>query len=217
MNVVGVLMMHCTIMVGSMNEDCARCNQTWGRQTESGKKTLWAITPQDERTFSLGVLQSWRRVLPQLCCSCLNSIHNVKRKTLLWWPPTPQTRFRDQQQQLPRSRSLPVYTKNQYASWISRRYLLSIGHGGTTGWTQGRCFVVPATGPRAVHFKPVPHIVSRKTGSPCGPHGTEAADDSAQDLCNYLLAHLPVISEGLEYKNHHVQRCDTFLLTFVDG
>lgn len=91
MNVADVLMVHCSIMIGSMTEGCTWCNQTWGRQTEKEKKSLLAITPEDERTFSLGVLRSWRRVLPQLCCSCLNSIQSVKRKTRLWWPLTPQT------------------------------------------------------------------------------------------------------------------------------
>lgn len=92
MSVVGVLMVHCIVVIGSMTEGCMWCNQTWGRQTEKGeKKSLLAITAEDERTSSLGVLRSWRRVLPQLCCSCLNSIQSVKRKTRLRWPLTPQT------------------------------------------------------------------------------------------------------------------------------
>lgn len=84
-------MVHC-IIIGSMTEGCMWCNQTWGRQTEKKKKkSLWAITPKDERTSSLGVLRNWRRVLPQLCRSCLNSIRSMKRKTRLWWPLTPET------------------------------------------------------------------------------------------------------------------------------
>lgn len=183
MNVVGVLMAHCSITVGSMNEGCAWCNQTSGRQTERGKKSLWAITPKDERTFSLGVLRSWRRVLPQLCWSCLNSMQNAKRKTQLRWPLTPQ--------------SLAVVNNSGFLVHRVMLFALRINkpHGfpgdicapqvtvGAQGEPKARmsflctcremCFVAPETRPRAVHFKPVFYIHSRETVSPCGPHRTE--------------------------------------------
>lgn len=60
------------------------------RQKEKERWSCWVVTPEDERTFSLGVLEWWRRVLPQLCCSCLNSIQDFKRKTQLGWLLTQQ-------------------------------------------------------------------------------------------------------------------------------
>lgn len=65
--------------------------QTLYRANRQRKREIWwAVIPEDERTFSLGVLQRWRRVLPQLCCSCLNSIQNLKRKTQARWLLTQQ-------------------------------------------------------------------------------------------------------------------------------
>ncbi len=58
--------------------------QTWERKSYK-RESGWVVPPADERSFSLGVLQRWRTVLPQLCCSCLNSIQDLKRKTQLRW------------------------------------------------------------------------------------------------------------------------------------
>lgn len=67
------------------------CRSRLERRTDrEKKKSLWVVTPEDERTLSLGVLQGWRRVLPQLCSSCLNSIQNLKRKTQHRWLLTQQ-------------------------------------------------------------------------------------------------------------------------------
>lgn len=55
------------------------------RETDRDRESWWVVTLWDERSFSLGVLQRWRTVLPQLCCSCLNSIQDLKRKTQLRW------------------------------------------------------------------------------------------------------------------------------------
>lgn len=54
------------------------------------RESWWVVSPEDERSFSLGVLQRWSRVLPQLCCSCLNSIQDLKRKTQPRWLLTQQ-------------------------------------------------------------------------------------------------------------------------------
>lgn len=72
MNVVGVLMVHCSIMIGSMTEGCMWCNQTWGRQTEKEKKKFMGHYSWRWKNLLSGCPSSWRRVLPQLCCSCLN-------------------------------------------------------------------------------------------------------------------------------------------------
>lgn len=148
-----------------------------GDRQRGGKKTLWAITLADERTFSLGVLQSWRRVLPQLCCSCLNSIHNVKRKTRLGWPLTPQTLVPINNSsflahtvvlftlRINKVHGFPGDICSQQAMVGPQsepnagiRFLICI--------YREMCFVAPATGSGAVHFKPVAHVTSRETGSP---------------------------------------------------
>lgn len=79
------------ILMLSVCKSCDWYFQAWERETKRGtdrereRKSWWVVTSEDERTFSLGVLQRWRRVLPQLCCSCLNSIQDLKRKTQLRW------------------------------------------------------------------------------------------------------------------------------------
>lgn len=148
-------------------------------------------------------------MLPQLCCPCLNSIHNVKRKTRLGSPLTPQT--------------LAPINNSSFLAHAVMLFTLRINklHGFpgdicsqqvTVGplsepkagirflicICREMCFVAPVTGSSAEHFKAVARVTSGETGSPCGPHSTEAADDSAQDLCNYLSAHLPVRAERLE-------------------
>ena len=66
------------------------CDWYVRRHKERQRAHWWVVAPEDERGFSLGVLQRWRRVLPQLCCSCLNSIQDLKRKTQLRWLLTQQ-------------------------------------------------------------------------------------------------------------------------------
>lgn len=86
----------------------------------------------------------------------------------------------------------------------------------TTGQKQARdllarlylrkfCFVVLATQPRAVHFKPASHVDCRITAPP--PHrvphrikwgGWKSAGDSALALCNFMrsqAAHVPITAE----------------------
>lgn len=154
-----------------------------GDRQRGGKKTLWAITPADERTFSLGVLQSWRRVLPQLCCSCLNSIHNVKRKTRLGSPLTPETLAPiNNSSFLAHTVMLFTLRINKLHGFPGDICSQQVMVGGLSEPKAGICFLIcicremclvaPVTGSSAMHFKPVAHVTSRETGSPCGPHST---------------------------------------------
>lgn len=94
MNVPGILMLALGSVLLVTGKWCraVTCRSRLERRTDRGrkKKSLWVVTPEDERTLSLGVLQGWRRVLPQLCSSCLNSIQNLKRKTQRRWLLTQQ-------------------------------------------------------------------------------------------------------------------------------
>lgn len=92
MNVPGILMLALCSVLSVTWKWCraVTCRSRLERRTDREKKSLWVVTPEDERTLSLGVLQGWRRVLPQLCSSCLNSIQNLKRKTQHRWLLTQQ-------------------------------------------------------------------------------------------------------------------------------
>lgn len=92
------------------------------------------------------------------------------------------------------------------------------------------CFVVLATQPRAVHFKPISHVDWRIADPPFPPTppspvphrikwgGWKSTGDSALTLCNYMrspAAHVSIAAEET-MKNSHIHKYTVLLLTCVD-
>lgn len=143
MNVVAVLMVHCSIMIGSMIEGCTRCNQTWGRQTEKEEKEFMGHYYWRWKNLLYGCPSELKQSVTTavLFLFKFNTERQEKNMALLTSDPTDYSHY--QQQQLPCSHSHVVYFTNRYSSWISRRYQLHTGHGGTAGRSQGQDWPPP--------------------------------------------------------------------------